>query len=123
MRSRKARQNDPVNRFENRTRVAKAQRRKVDDFFDCLHPTPYTLTPLSTPLTSRPQSAKRAHPREKRGRLAQLVERLAYTENVGGSSPSSPTKICLRQILSRRSCASNRGGQPSGFGSASRFVE
>ena len=26
-----------------------------------------------------------------RGRLAQLVERLVYTENVGGSSPSSPT--------------------------------
>ncbi len=25
-----------------------------------------------------------------RGRLAQLVERLVYTENVGGSSPSSP---------------------------------
>ena len=25
------------------------------------------------------------------GRLAQLVERLVYTENVGGSSPSSPT--------------------------------
>jgi hypothetical protein len=24
------------------------------------------------------------------GRLAQLVERLVYTENVGGSSPSSP---------------------------------
>jgi hypothetical protein len=25
------------------------------------------------------------------GRLAQLVERLVYTEDVGGSSPSSPT--------------------------------
>ncbi len=25
------------------------------------------------------------------GRLAQLVERLVYTENVGGSSPSPPT--------------------------------
>ena len=24
------------------------------------------------------------------GRLAQLVERLVYTENVGGSSPSAP---------------------------------
>ena len=37
------------------------------------------------------------------GRLAQLVERLVYTENVGGSSPSSPTipptltTPCLRQ--------------------------
>jgi hypothetical protein len=28
-----------------------------------------------------------------RGRLAQLVERLAYTEVVGGSSPSSPTRV------------------------------
>ncbi len=28
------------------------------------------------------------------GRLAQLVERLVYTENVGGSSPSSPTTLC-----------------------------
>ena len=26
-----------------------------------------------------------------RGRLAQLVERLLYTQNVGGSSPSPPT--------------------------------
>ncbi len=26
----------------------------------------------------------------KKGRLAQLVERLVYTENVGGSSPSAP---------------------------------
>jgi len=25
------------------------------------------------------------------GRLAQLVERLPYTQNVGGSSPSAPT--------------------------------
>ena len=31
-----------------------------------------------------------------KGRLAQLVERLVYTENVGGSSPSAPInfKIC-----------------------------
>ena len=28
------------------------------------------------------------------GRLAQLVERLLYTQNVGGSSPSPPTKPC-----------------------------
>tara|TARA_R110002110_G_scaffold164897_3_gene365114 strand:+ start:492 stop:725 length:234 start_codon:yes stop_codon:yes gene_type:complete len=27
------------------------------------------------------------------GRLAQLVERFVYTEDVGGSSPSSPTII------------------------------
>src|SRR5690606_29484671 len=29
--------------------------------------------------------------RPPRGRLAQLVERFVYTEDVGGSSPSSPT--------------------------------
>ncbi len=29
------------------------------------------------------------------GRLAQLVERFVYTEDVGGSSPSSPTKLPL----------------------------
>jgi hypothetical protein len=28
-----------------------------------------------------------------RGRLAQLVERLLYTQDVGGSIPSPPTKI------------------------------
>jgi hypothetical protein len=28
-----------------------------------------------------------------RGRLAQLVERLLYTQNVGGSSPSPPTTL------------------------------
>ena len=27
------------------------------------------------------------------GRLAQLVERLPYTQNVGGSNPSAPTKF------------------------------
>jgi hypothetical protein len=31
------------------------------------------------------------HPHQRGGRLAQLVERLVYTEDVGGSSPSSPT--------------------------------
>ena len=30
------------------------------------------------------------------GRLAQLVERLPYTQNVGGSNPSAPTKILHR---------------------------
>jgi hypothetical protein len=28
-----------------------------------------------------------------RGRLAQLVERLLYTQKVGGSSPSPPTSL------------------------------
>jgi hypothetical protein len=32
------------------------------------------------------------------GRLAQLVERLPYTQNVGGSSPSAPTKIFHRSL-------------------------
>jgi hypothetical protein len=31
------------------------------------------------------------HGHQRGGRLAQLVERLVYTEDVGGSSPSSPT--------------------------------
>jgi hypothetical protein len=31
------------------------------------------------------------------GRLAQLVERLLYTQNVGGSSPSPPTSLCKRR--------------------------
>ncbi len=31
--------------------------------------------------------------RTRRGRLAQLAERLVYTEKVGGSTPSSPTKL------------------------------
>ena len=35
-----------------------------------------------------------------RGRLAQLVERLVYTENVGGSSPSLPTtSLCKARIM------------------------
>jgi hypothetical protein len=33
----------------------------------------------------------------KRGRLAQLVERLVYTENVGSSSLSSPTILCCAE--------------------------
>ena len=35
------------------------------------------------------------------GRLAQLVERFLYTEDVGGSSPSAPTIISttLRETL------------------------
>ena len=30
------------------------------------------------------------------GRLAQLVERFLYTEDVGGSSPSAPTTVLLK---------------------------
>ena len=37
------------------------------------------------------------------GRLAQLVERLVYTENVGGSSPSPPTIISNVLIFYRLS--------------------
>ena len=32
------------------------------------------------------------------GRLAQLVERFVYTEDVGGSSPSSPTILSKRPL-------------------------
>ena len=35
------------------------------------------------------------------GLLAQLVERLVYTENVGGSSPSRPTIPPSRPMLAR----------------------
>jgi hypothetical protein len=31
--------------------------------------------------------------KSRRGRLAQLVERLLYTQDVGGSSPSPPTSF------------------------------
>jgi hypothetical protein len=34
----------------------------------------------------------------RRGRLAQLVERLLYTQNVGGSSPSPPTSLRKRSL-------------------------
>ena len=34
---------------------------------------------------------REAHKSAPEGRLAQLVERFVYTEDVGGSSPSSPT--------------------------------
>ena len=37
--------------------------------------------------------ASRARDTSERGRLAQLVERLLYTQDVGGSSPSSPTSL------------------------------
>ena len=37
------------------------------------------------------ETAPRCSPGLLEGRLAQLVERLLYTEDVGGSSPSSPT--------------------------------
>jgi hypothetical protein len=38
--------------------------------------------------------------RSARGRLAQLVEHLVYTERVGGSRPSPPTRILLALVLS-----------------------
>jgi hypothetical protein len=34
-----------------------------------------------------------------RGCLAQMVERLPYTQNVGGSIPSAPTTISVSVIL------------------------
>ena len=47
------------------------------------------LTPSRNPRNSASPAAP--FPAHALGRLAQLVERLVYTENVGGSSPSSPT--------------------------------
>ncbi len=43
-----------------------------------------------------PVAGRYAAPRN--GRLAQLVERFVYTEDVGGSSPSSPTTLRLRRL-------------------------
>src|SRR6185436_12892483 len=43
-----------------------------------------------------------------RGRLAQLVERLLYTQDVGGSSPSPPTSLRTRGALAAPPAASRR---------------
>lgn len=45
-------------------------------------------------MALRSRAAFRNAARRRIGRLAQLVERLLYTERVGGSSPSPPTSIC-----------------------------
>src|SRR6476646_5448334 len=46
-----------------------------------------------------------------RGRLAQLVERLLYTQDVGGSSPSPPTSLPTRGAwLLRRPQRATRDG-------------
>ena len=47
--------------------------------------------PLGPPVSACQERARRAIRR--RGRLAQPVERLVYTEDVGGSSPSPPTSL------------------------------
>ena len=41
------------------------------------------------------------------GRLAQLVEHLVYTEEVGGSIPSSPTKLLETLSQSVTFCLQN----------------
>ncbi len=46
---------------------------------------------LATPSCTR---ARGALTMPTPGRLAQLVEHLVYTERVGGSSPSPPTRVC-----------------------------
>ena len=46
---------------------------------------------LASSKASRLRSRQKPAIRQTRGRLAQLVERFVYTEDVGGSSPSSPT--------------------------------
>ncbi len=50
---------------------------------------PFRSVPRNGPLPALKMAVLGGFP--ERGRLAQLVERLVYTENVGGSSPSSPT--------------------------------
>ena len=60
------------------------------------------------------------------GRLAQLVERLVYTENVGGSSPSSPTTLLMmiQRIESGSAIAARRRQKPpSGHLCESALVE
>lgn len=53
------------------------------------------------PHRSRPPNAAGQITRLPEGRLAQLVERLVYTEDVGSSSLSSPTisQVHFRQIM------------------------
>ena len=50
------------------------------------------------------------------GRLAQLVERLPYKQNVGGSIPSAPTIFCdaaVVQLVRISAChAEGRGFEP-----------
>ncbi|CVI16491.1 hypothetical protein AGR1A_Cc30075 [Agrobacterium fabacearum CFBP 5771] len=53
---------------------------------------------FSDPNTSRPPTRQTRSARRE-GRLAQLVERLVYTEDVGSSSLSSPTIFQLLQIV------------------------
>lgn len=49
-----------------------------------------------------------------KGSLAQLVERLPYKQNVGGSTPSSPTKCAVvAQLVRVPAChAGGRGFEP-----------
>ena len=42
------------------------------------------------------------------GRLAQMVERLPYTQNVGGSIPSAPTSFPNRSFFLIRPSSSSR---------------
>ena len=46
------------------------------------------------------------------GRLAQLVERLLYTQDVGGSSPSSPTSLRRETVQVTRRSPKGEGGGP-----------
>ncbi len=47
-------------------------------------------------------------PFRENGRLAQLVERLLYTQDVGGSSPSPPTTVSERRPRGRRFLSERR---------------
>src|SRR5882757_7286482 len=49
------------------------------------------------------------------GRLAQLVERLLYTQDVGGSSPSSPTNLRRAAVQIARRSPKGEGGPVAGY--------
>jgi hypothetical protein len=72
-------------------------------------------------LASRPQIAIN----EWRGRLAQLVERLLYTQDVGGSSPSPPTRKSLHQneTAGEKPIAPHLPLFPGGSGRKSRQID
>ena len=77
--------------------------------------------PRPAPRLPRPHLGSKMGRIPRIGRLAQLVERLLYTQDVGGSSPSSPIlKSFVAGNLGRRSTITNRS--LSGYKSGDRFV-
>ena len=66
------------------------KRRRIEKFLKIFH---FPLASLLGFRFNRFFVAATAGTKKKRGCLAQLVERLPYKQNVGGSTPSTPTKI------------------------------